>query len=57
MDVSVGAIPNVSLYDIDDLQSVVKNLRERENEVAKVKSIIDEELSYSCWMRCDGYQR
>jgi glutamyl-tRNA reductase len=54
VDVSVGAIPNVSLYDIDDLQSVVeRNLRERENEVAKVKSIIDEELSYFVsWMRC-----
>lgn len=54
VDVAVGNIANVNLYDIDDLQSVVeRNLKEREDEVGKVKQIIDEELcDFVGWMRC-----
>lgn len=54
VDIAVANIRNVSLYDIDDLQTLVeRNLKERENEVGKVKQIIDEELcEFVGWMRC-----
>lgn len=45
VDPAVGAMDNVYLYDIDDLQSVVAaNLREREKEVSRVLAIVDEEV-------------
>lgn len=44
---SVNNLPNVFLYDIDDLQKVVKNnLEERKEETGKVKKIIEEEKAH-----------
>lgn len=54
VDPAVGSIEGVHLYDIDDLQSVVKgNLKEREREVAAVEAIVQEEVAaFSSWLRC-----
>ncbi len=54
VDPAVGALENVHLYDIDDLQSVVEaNLREREREVAGVQAIVEEETAgFVSWLRC-----
>ncbi len=44
---SVNNLPNVFLYDIDDLQKVVENnLEERKEEIGKVKKIIEEEKGH-----------
>jgi len=44
---SVNNLPNVFLYDIDDLQKVVKNnLEERKEETGKVRKIIEEEKAH-----------
>ncbi|MEQ8191963.1 MAG: glutamyl-tRNA reductase, partial [Candidatus Eremiobacterota bacterium] len=44
---SVNNLPNVFLYDIDDLQKVVENnLEERKEETGKVKKIIEEEKAH-----------
>jgi glutamyl-tRNA reductase len=43
---SAGSLPDVFLYDIDDLQSVAKeSARERVGEVSRVEALIEEELS------------
>ncbi|MFZ5943490.1 MAG: glutamyl-tRNA reductase [Bacillota bacterium] len=42
----VGSLPNVSLYDVDDLQNVVQqNLAERKKEAVKAELIINSELN------------
>lgn len=53
VDPAVGAMENVFLYDIDDLQSVVAaNLKEREKEAVKVEAIIEEEArNFGSWLR------
>ncbi|MEQ8168114.1 MAG: glutamyl-tRNA reductase [Candidatus Eremiobacterota bacterium] len=44
---SVNKLPNVFLYDIDDLQKVVENnLEGRKEETGKVKKIIEEEKGH-----------
>jgi len=48
----VNLIPNVHLYNIDDLQSVVNaNQKQRKNEAEKVGNIIDEEAQkFYSWL-------
>jgi len=42
---AVNEIPNVYLYDVDDLQGVVQaNLKQRQKEAKKAEAIIDDEL-------------
>ncbi len=44
---SINNLPNVFLYDMDDLQKVVENnLEERKEETGKVKKIIEEEKGH-----------
>ena len=49
----VGNIPNVVLYDIDDLNSIAKlNRRQRESEIHRVEEIVMDEVSKSMsWWR------
>lgn len=49
----VRKIPNVYLYDIDDLQSVVQtNLAHREREVPRVQAIVHESTAeFMAWVR------
>ena len=56
VDPTVRDMPNVHLYDIDDLQTEVeRNRNSRRQELAKVERIIDEELRrWSGWMRARG---
>jgi len=53
VDPRVNTIDNVYLYDIDDLQGVVRsNLRERRHEAALAESIVERETgSYLDWLR------
>ncbi len=45
IDPRVNKIPNVYLYDVDDLQGVVQaNLKERHKESKKAEGIIDQEI-------------
>lgn len=45
IDPRVNDIPNVYLYDVDDLQGVVQaNLKERHKEAKKAEAIIDQEI-------------
>ncbi len=45
VDPSIGDVDGVSLYDIDDLESVTRRTRERrQTEAAAVEEIIDDEL-------------
>lgn len=46
IDPGVSSLDNVFLFDVDDLDSVVKtNIREREKEASRAESIIDSEVS------------
>jgi glutamyl-tRNA reductase len=49
---AVGALSNVFLYDIDDLQHVVDaNLEQRKREIPRVRAIIDQETAgYMDWL-------
>ncbi|BCR03498.1 glutamyl-tRNA reductase [Desulfuromonas versatilis] len=45
IDPKVNDIPNVYLYDVDDLQGVVQaNLKERQKEARKAEAIIEQEI-------------
>jgi glutamyl-tRNA reductase len=52
IDSDVHALPNVRLYDLDDLQMVVDDHRaRRQGEVSRVEAIIAEELNaYHAWL-------
>jgi glutamyl-tRNA reductase len=46
IDPALASLENVFLFDVDDLDSVVKsNIREREKEASRAESIIDSEVS------------
>ena len=45
IDPAVGKIPNVFLFDIDDLESVISsNIREREREAERAELIVESEI-------------
>lgn len=45
IDPAIGKIPNVFVFDIDDLESVVtSNIREREREAARAELIVESEI-------------
>ncbi len=50
---SVGDLDQVFLYDIDDLQTIVKeNLTRRGSELARAEAIVDEEVArFTTWMQ------
>ena len=50
---SVGKLDQVFLYDIDDLQAIVKeNLARRGSELARAEAIVDEEVArFASWMQ------
>jgi glutamyl-tRNA reductase len=56
IDPAVRGLPQVHLYDIDDLHAVVEeNLNSRQREVASVERIIDEGLArLTVWLRARG---
>jgi glutamyl-tRNA reductase len=56
VDPAVRSLPNVHLYDIDDLKAVsAANLRRRGREVARVEAIVEEELvDFRRWRRALG---
>lgn len=46
LDPAIADIPNVYLYDIDDLEGIVEsNLEQRRREAAKIETMIGEELT------------
>src|SRR6202171_4440179 len=45
IDPAVGALPNLFVFDIDDLESVISsNIREREHEAQRAELIVDSEV-------------
>ncbi len=56
VDPAVRELPQVHLYDIDDLKAVVEeNRNSRRQEVASVERIIDEGLArFTAWLRARG---
>lgn len=56
LDPAIGELSNVFLYDIDDLESVVKtNLAERRKEAEKIGELIRGEVSaFEQWMKTLG---
>jgi len=45
IDPGVGALPNLFVFDIDDLESVISsNIREREHEAERAELIVDSEV-------------
>lgn len=53
VDPAVQQLPEVRLYDIDDLQALsLQGLRARENEVAAVEALVEEEVQrFIAWRR------
>lgn len=53
VDPAVGDLPDVFLYNIDDLQAVVQtNLAHRRREIPKVEAIINQEMAaFMSWFR------
>lgn len=53
LDPAISDLPNVFLYDIDDLQLIVNhNLEERRREALKIEEMIKEEMaSFHHWMK------
>jgi glutamyl-tRNA reductase len=56
IDPSVKELPDVHVYDIDDLQSFVEeNLRGRRQELSKVERIVDNGVArFNTWLRSRG---
>jgi glutamyl-tRNA reductase len=56
VDASAGEIEQVILYNIDDLQSTVReNLARRASEVARAEAIVAEEVAkFGAWLRARG---
>jgi len=56
IDPAIGELPNVFLYDIDDLQSIVDtHLAERRQEAVKVEAMIASEMdAFEGWKRTIG---
>jgi glutamyl-tRNA reductase len=52
IDPTVGELPNVTLYDMDDLQrQVARNLSVREAEASRARELIEEEAQrYEAWL-------
>ena len=47
IDPAVGSIPNVFVFDIDDLESVISsNIREREREAERAELIVESEIMH-----------
>jgi glutamyl-tRNA reductase len=53
VDADVTRLPDVFLYNVDDLQSIVNdNLRSRRGEADKADALVDEEVAAFCqWLR------
>jgi len=53
IDPTIGEISNVALYDIDDLRLVMEeNIKQREQEAQKARTIIEEELKeFASWVQ------
>jgi glutamyl-tRNA reductase len=53
IDPRINELPNVYLYDVDDLQGVVEaNKKEREKEAQKAEAIVDQEVqSFLSWLK------
>ncbi|WP_248927436.1 glutamyl-tRNA reductase [Paenibacillus hamazuiensis] len=56
LDPGLGELPNVFLYDIDDLQSIVNNnLLERRKEAEKIEAMIQDEIAaFEQWKKTLG---
>ncbi|WP_033541106.1 glutamyl-tRNA reductase [Planococcus sp. CAU13] len=56
MDPRIGDLPNVFLYDIDDMQGIVNaNLAERERAAAEIVTMIDKEaVQFNDWLTTLG---
>jgi len=56
VEAAAGEIEQVFLYNIDDLQSTVReNLARRESEVARAETIVGEEVEkFAAWLRSRG---
>ena len=45
IDPAIGSLPNLFVFDIDDLESVISsNIREREHEAQRAELIVDSEV-------------
>ena len=58
IDPAVGKIPNVFVFDIDDLESVISsNIREREREAERAELIVESEImQFQQTLRVLGYR-
>lgn len=56
LDPEINELPNVFLYDIDDLQGIVQyNLQERQKEARLIEAMIEEEIvSFNQWLKTLG---
>lgn len=56
LDPKIGDVPNIFLYDIDDLQGIVQaNLAERERAASEIKAMIqDEIIQFKDWFKTLG---
>ncbi len=56
LDPRIGDLPNVFLYDIDDLQGIVEaNLAERERAAAQIRNMIEAEIAqFNDWVTTLG---
>lgn len=56
LDPAIGELPNVFLYNIDDLESIVEaNLEERYNEAAKIETMVKAEYTeFERWLKTLG---
>lgn len=53
LDPAIGELPNVYLYDIDDLEGIVEeNLEHRRQEAEKIEAMIEQEISaHEYWFK------